>query len=75
MVEGKPRVTVSGVEVRAAGVSGEEKDQSIWGGESLSRDEAAGEVRGGGGPRAIGGSWLHSECDGSHRGDCTRGVM
>lgn len=45
MVEGKPRVTVSWAEVRVAGVSGEEKDQSIWGGESLSRDEAAGEVR------------------------------
>lgn len=48
MVEGKPRVTVSWAEVRVAGVSGEEKDQSIWGGESLSRDEAAGEVREGG---------------------------
>ena len=58
MVEDKPRVTVSWAEVHAAGASGEQKDQSIWGGESLSRDEAAGEVRGGA-PRAIGGSWFH----------------
>lgn len=44
MVEGKRRVTVSWAEVRMP-VCLEEKDQSIWGGESLSRDEQRGEVR------------------------------
>lgn len=58
-------MTVSWAEVRVAGVSGEEKDQSIWGGESLSRDEAAGEVREGAlrGHRRILASF--SECDGA----------
>lgn len=57
------------------GVSGEQKDQSGWGGESRGRDKTVDEVRevGPRGPQEDLG--FRSECDGSHRGDCNRGVM
>lgn len=57
------------------GVSGEQKDQSDWGGESQGRDEAVDEVREVGPCGLQEDLGFHSECDGSHRGDCNRGVM
>lgn len=56
-------------------MSGEQKDQSGWGGESRGRDKTVDEVRevGPRGPQEDLG--FRSECDGSHRGDCNRGVM
>ena len=46
-----------------------------WGGESQGRDEAVDEVREVGPCGLQEDLGFHSECDGSHRGDCNRGVM